>query len=252
MGRLLETDSQITLTVSPDWAELNHLGLVSDRVLPGSDSLCPFLDQNSVVRVQQSSPGWARPGSVESMFQITLTFPDGERSDQLYSINPRTTVPQLQREMGDLLGVNSLAVLTVSPDWDILDHLGPVSALVFPGSSLPCHYLFQGSVVRVSGVPVLPTDDVFVGDGSHVREDRPYKRLRDAVSFSGEEGSGFGEMVLFRGRIMMERRFLVLFRVQIRICQRFLVFFHEPIRIYQAFETSPRERIRTQSLTTMW
>jgi hypothetical protein len=37
----------------------------------------------------------------------------------------------------------------VSPDWKELDHSGAVSARVFPGSSVACPYLTQGSIVKV-------------------------------------------------------------------------------------------------------
>ena len=68
-----------------------------------------------------------------------------------------------------------------------MDHLGPASARVFPGSSLPCPYLFRGSVVRVSGSSVSSTDDAFVGDEVRVNEVRPSKRFREAGSYVEEE-----------------------------------------------------------------
>jgi hypothetical protein len=36
MARLLRADSPVTLTVSPDWLELDHLGTVIDRFFPGT------------------------------------------------------------------------------------------------------------------------------------------------------------------------------------------------------------------------
>ncbi len=62
----------------------------------------------------------------------------------------------------------------MSPGWDLLDHLGPASARVFPGSSLPCPYLFRGSVVRGSDSSVSSMDDAFVGDEIWVSEVRPF------------------------------------------------------------------------------
>jgi hypothetical protein len=56
MASLLDTRLPIRLLLSPDWHELDHPGTVSLRVLPGSTSSCPYLEQNSVVRVHQCPP----------------------------------------------------------------------------------------------------------------------------------------------------------------------------------------------------
>ena len=83
MASLLETSAPIRLTLSPIWDELDHHGTVSMRFHPSSGSPCPFLDQNSVVRVHQC-PSWnGGPTSIEPLLNIILlSFPDGERRDQ--------------------------------------------------------------------------------------------------------------------------------------------------------------------------
>ena len=149
MGRLLETSSPIKLLVGPGWEELDHLGLIGDTYLPGLGLRCPFLMHNSVVRVSQC-PSWSG-GRISPGFplRITISFPDGERESQDYSLHRHILVPQFKMAMASLLDTTSPVILTVSPSWEVLDHLGPVSALVFPGSAELCPHLTQGSHVRV-------------------------------------------------------------------------------------------------------
>jgi hypothetical protein len=49
---LMKTTNQISLFVSPNWRLLNHTGTVSDEVIPGTNTPCPFLYQGSTVRVE--------------------------------------------------------------------------------------------------------------------------------------------------------------------------------------------------------
>jgi hypothetical protein len=159
MRGILGTLSPIRLRVGPDWEELDHLGLISDAILPGAAVRCPFLTQNSVVRVSQCPPwsgGWIRPGYV---WEITLTFPNEERKDQAYSLNSHMSVSQLQSAMKILLDTDAPVTLAVSPDWEELDHLGPVSARVFPNTAVACPYVTQGSTIKVSSLPPVSRDD---------------------------------------------------------------------------------------------
>jgi hypothetical protein len=104
MASFLETALPTRLTVSPIWDELVHLGTVSMRFYPTSGSPCPFLDQNSVVRVHQCPPWLGGPTPTEPLLSILLTFPAGERRDQQYRIHRRLTVPEFRRNVGELLG----------------------------------------------------------------------------------------------------------------------------------------------------
>jgi hypothetical protein len=92
-------------------------------------------------------------------------------------------VPAFKEDISALMGTTGPLVLAVSPDWDELDHLGAVSARVFPGTSLACPCLFQNSVVRVRRLSSV-TSDEGIGESSSLR---PSKRLRD--SFPVEEGT---------------------------------------------------------------
>ena len=49
---MLGTDSPVVLAVSPDWEELDHLGLVSARVFPNTAVACPYLSQDSTIKVR--------------------------------------------------------------------------------------------------------------------------------------------------------------------------------------------------------
>jgi hypothetical protein len=71
------------------------------------------------------------------------------------------TVPEFRHKVSELMGVRSPITLMISPDWVELDHLGPVSALVYPGTSSSCPYLTNGSIVRARRVRVIssPSDD---------------------------------------------------------------------------------------------
>ena len=118
MGGILGTLSPIRLLVGPEWEELDHLGLISDAILPDSGLRCPFLTQDSVVRVSQCPPwsgGLICPGH---LWGITLTFPDGEREDQAYFLRSHMLVSQLQSAMKILLGTDAPVILAVSPDWE--------------------------------------------------------------------------------------------------------------------------------------
>jgi hypothetical protein len=52
MQIMLGTDSPVVLAVSPDWEELDHLGLVSARVFPNTAAACPYLSQDSTIKVR--------------------------------------------------------------------------------------------------------------------------------------------------------------------------------------------------------
>jgi hypothetical protein len=58
-----------------------------------------------------------------------------------------------------LLGSDSPVILAVSPDWEELDHLGPVSARVFPNTAVACPYLTQGSTIKVRSLSSVSRDD---------------------------------------------------------------------------------------------
>ncbi len=88
------------------------------------------------------------------------------------------TVTGFRQAMGALLGTRSPIFLTVSPDWDTLDHLGVVSARVFPGSSTLCPYLYQDSVVRV-GLSSCSDDGLEGSFGAFSPADASSKRPRD-------------------------------------------------------------------------
>jgi hypothetical protein len=194
MARLLGTMSPVVLAVGPEWVELDHHGLISDRTLPGSITPCPFLTDNSVVRVIQT-PRWVGgPDSLERPLRISLTFPDGELRDQQYTLPRHVTVPQFKGYLATLMGTTSPLVLSASPDWEELGHLGPVSARVFPRSSITCPYLYQGSTVRVrrgsSLGPINETDESPSTNSPH--GECPQKRLRDSSRVGGAEPVAVG------------------------------------------------------------
>ncbi len=96
MGRLLETTSPIVLHVSPDWEELDHLGLVSDRFLPDSTTPCPFLEQDSVVRVSQFL---AVTGGIISCSSMS---PGGEKEESSSFLSPGESTPKRLRTSSHL------------------------------------------------------------------------------------------------------------------------------------------------------
>ena len=73
---------------------------------------------------------------------ISLVFPDGERSDQRYSVSMFKTVPLFKLDMGNLLRTHSPVSLHVSPDWIELDHQGTITDRFLPNSA--CSLLFTG------------------------------------------------------------------------------------------------------------
>ena len=75
-------------------------------------------------------------------------------------------------------------VLTVSPDWEELDHLGAVSARVFPGSSIACPHVTQDSVVRVRLLTSTLRDDSERSPEVFPPVARPFKRSRGSQSRS--------------------------------------------------------------------
>ncbi len=187
MRDLLRTTFPVELTVGPEWGELDHTGSIGDRTPPGSTAHCPFLAHNSVVRVRQI-PRWSGGLiSLDRPLQITLVFPDGELRDQQYTLHQNVTVPQFKGDLAMLMGITSPILLEVSPDWEELNHLGPVGARVFPGSSIACSYLTQRSVVRVrrfsSLAPDHESDEPPPSASSH--EERAPKRSRDASRVGG-------------------------------------------------------------------
>jgi hypothetical protein len=54
MASLLGTDGPVSLYVGPTWLVLDHSGAVSDQVFPDTDLPCPFLQQDSAVRVERN------------------------------------------------------------------------------------------------------------------------------------------------------------------------------------------------------
>jgi hypothetical protein len=89
------------------------------------------------------------PARARTRLGITLTFPDGKRCDQRYCVSMQLAVPSLLR-------TTSPVVLFVGPTWGMLDHDGVVVDRFFPGTSIPCPFLIQNSVVRVRKRASLP------------------------------------------------------------------------------------------------
>jgi hypothetical protein len=84
--------------------------------------------------------------------------------------------------MRSLLDSSLPVVLTVSPDWKELDHLGPVSAHILPGASVACPYLIQGSTVRVRWLSsVMRNDEIGESLATSPPVTLPSKRPRDEV-----------------------------------------------------------------------
>jgi hypothetical protein len=194
MERVLETTSPIVLHVSPDWEELNRLGLISNRFLPGTTEPCLFLEQNSVVRVSQIPAFTGGPDLRVAPLRVILSFPDGEMSDQPYAIHRHVGVPEFKGYLAALLGTTLPIVLTVSPDWEELDHQGAISARVFPGSSIACPYITQDSEIRVRRLSSMSPDDG-IGESSSVLppDVRSPKRLRPSCQLERREGIRTGE-----------------------------------------------------------
>lgn len=213
MASLLGTTSPISVTVSPGWDELDRLGPISAAFLPDSTVPCPHLVQNSVVRVRQSPPWPGGPTSPELPIQVTLTFPDEDRSDLPFAVLPRTTIPQLSRVISELFATSSQVVLRVSPEWDELTHLGVVSAHVFPGLSTPCPRLKAGSIVQVRRVRPSSSDvlldgssDIFSAEGEVADVTSPVlvapseiRRLRALFRREAKR-----ERALFKDNLVME------------------------------------------------
>ncbi len=85
--------------------------------------------------------------------------------------------------MRSLLDSSLPVVLTVSPDWKELDHLGPVSARILPGSSVACPYLTQGSTVKVRRLSsVMQADGIVELSATRLPASLPSKRPREEVS----------------------------------------------------------------------
>lgn len=85
-------------------------------------------------------------------FNITLSYPDGERPLHLYSVFYGMPVSGLRYHISCLLRVDFLVSLFVGPLWLVLNHRGTISDRVLPGTSTPCPLLEPGSEVRVHQV----------------------------------------------------------------------------------------------------
>jgi hypothetical protein len=77
MAGLLRTHSPVSLFVGPDWLELDHQGSISDQFYPGTELACPYLGQDSVVRVRR---------------QVIPETPEADTFDD-FQVLPVTEVP---------------------------------------------------------------------------------------------------------------------------------------------------------------
>jgi hypothetical protein len=56
LAQLLQISSTVSMYVAPVWAPLHHSGFIVDRVLPGTDNPCPYLQPGSLLRVFPMDP----------------------------------------------------------------------------------------------------------------------------------------------------------------------------------------------------
>ncbi len=71
----MRTDSPVSLTVSPDWLEMNNQGTIIDRFYPGATFPCPNLRQDSIVRVRKQGASEIDQSEETTEFLIELDAP---------------------------------------------------------------------------------------------------------------------------------------------------------------------------------
>ncbi len=134
---------------------------------PGSASpalaLTATVGSRNAMGVGEGDPGRSPPlspsfellqfaGTQGDRFTIVLVYPGGERDRHDYTVFPEMPVSFLRHNLACLLRVDAPVSLFVGPMWLALDHSGTITDPFFPGSTTPCPYVMQGSVVRVQVV----------------------------------------------------------------------------------------------------
>jgi hypothetical protein len=152
--------------------------LVSHSVVPAADGL--LLDPGSRDDERHPGPSYnplQYRGPVSARFTITVLYPGGERLSHPYLVFNGMPVSFLRYNLACLLRVDLPVSLFVGPTWSILAHEGAITDRVFPGTSVPCPYVVQGSEVRVQVVVVPLLLDSLVLLSVPLLEDRSQSEL---------------------------------------------------------------------------
>ena len=108
LAQLMQVSTPVSIYVAPVWAPLDHLGFIVDRVLPGTDTACPFLHPGSLVRVFRNDPDAS--GNIWSLTSRTrlVRFPDFS-SSATASTNSSTGRPLRNGEGGSSMTADDIA-----------------------------------------------------------------------------------------------------------------------------------------------
>ncbi len=97
-------------------------------------------------------------GVMGERFAVTLLYPGGERPTHSYTVFRGMPVSFLRYNLACLLRCEAPISLFVGPHWLALAHSGTITDRVFPGTSLSCTYVEQGSEIRVQTAAVTLLD----------------------------------------------------------------------------------------------
>ncbi len=91
-------------------------------------------------------------------FTVTLLYPGGERPTHPYTVFRGMPVSFLRYNLACLLRCELPVSLFVGPHWVALAHSGTITDRVFPGTTLLCPYVEQGTEIRVQAAPATLLD----------------------------------------------------------------------------------------------
>jgi hypothetical protein len=154
-----------------------------ERVSGSSEASVPLLGTRSLSArpypVLRGSSGGIPPsssrvasiaGAPTDRFSVRLLFPERNFPPIIYPVKDTMLVSRLRLLISQLVEAVSLVHLLVGPSWtlDILDHSGTITDRVFPGTTISCLYLQQGSRVlvyldRPDTEPFIPSVPVPLG-----------------------------------------------------------------------------------------
>jgi hypothetical protein len=95
-------------------------------------------------------------------FTVTLLYLGGERPTHPYTVFRGMPVSFLRYNLACLLRCELPVSLFVGPHWSALAHSGTITDRVFPGTTLSCPYVEQGSEIRVQATTATLLDTLIL------------------------------------------------------------------------------------------
>ncbi len=216
LSGLLRMDDLVSLTVGPIWLALDHCGAITDRLLPGSTTPCPFLEQSSEVQVLV--PVFlAAP--VDLLGPLDLVSNSGNRAVNTSHANEGELAPSLMAAtMTDSTDWGSMSLVPISwgkadppphPDeglewsntsdradcvaWDLrrVESGSPPPKSLAPDlfSDRGDGYSLGHLRRKGENAESMTIDPEYVSSGSRAEERRPIKNGKEEATLNGEHGS---------------------------------------------------------------